>query len=437
MINIAIIGSGPSGCYIADMLSKKVADAQVDIFDRLPTPFGLVRAGVAPDHQGTKNIVRQFERTFSRDNVRFVGNVNIGDNVTYQELKDHYDVVAVTIGALQDRDLGIDGEDLNGVYGSGAFVAWYNGHPDHADLDPKLDSSGIAIIGNGNVALDISRILAKTTEEMGSSDITADSVAAITESPVQDIYLIGRRGPVEASFTNAELSEFAELERCVALVDPAQLPAALPDDFDPKAAKAVEKNLETLRGYAENAADSKPIRLHIMFCASPAAILGENGTVTGLRLEKNQIADGRATGTGETFDLDAQTVISAIGYRSQSIEGMPFDEGRGIVSNEEGRVEDGVYTSGWCKRGPQGVIPANRADSMGVAKQIIADLEANTPAGDKAGFNKIAALLDERNVRTVAFADWQTINEAEVSRAEGDKPREKFNRIPEMLALLD
>lgn len=436
MINIAIVGSGPSGCYIADMLSKKVADAQVDIYDRLPTPFGLVRAGVAPDHQGTKNIVRQFERTLTRDNVRFIGNVNIGSDISYDELKANYDVVALTIGALKDRTLGIDGEDLAGVYGSGEFVAWYNGHPDQADLNPDLSGNAIAIIGNGNVALDISRILAKTAGEMNSSDITSASQMAIDASPIQDIYLIGRRGPVEASFTNAELSEFGELERCVALVDPAQLPATLPEGLDPKAAKVIEKNLDTLRGYAANDADSKPVRLHLMFCASPLEILGDNGTVCGLKLEKNQMVDGRPQATGETFQLDVQAVIPAIGYRSETIEGMPFDEQRGIVKNEDGIVEAGVYTAGWCKRGPQGVIPANRADAMGVAKQIIADLEDHPPAGDKPGYAVTAELLSQRGCRSVSFEDWQTINQAELGRAENGKPREKFNRIDEMLALL-
>ncbi len=437
MINIAIVGSGPSGCYIADMLSKKVADAQVDIFDRLPTPFGLVRAGVAPDHQGTKNIVRQFERTLSRDNVRFVGNVNIGSDLSYDELKQNYDVIALTIGALRDRKLGIPGEDLAGVYGSGEFVAWYNGHPDQAGLNPDLNSSGIAIIGNGNVALDIARILAKTSSEMDSSDITAAAQAAIAASPVQDIYLIGRRGAVEASFTNVELSEFGELERCVALVEPAQLPGSLPDDMDPKAAKAIEKNLETLRSYAINMPDSKPVRLHLMFCASPVNIIGDNGKVCGLKLERNTLVDGRAQPSGETFQLDVQTVIPAIGYRSEAIDGMPFDETRGIVKNDEGCVEAGVYTAGWCKRGPQGVIPANRADSMAVAKQIIADLESTPPQGNRAGYDVTGPLLAERGVCVVSFTDWQTINQAELARAENGKPREKFTSVEQMLALLN
>lgn len=437
MTNIAIIGSGPSGCYIADMLAKKLKDAKVDIFDKLPTPFGLVRAGVAPDHQGTKNILRQFERTFTRENVRFVGNVHVGSDVTYQELKDNYDVVAVTIGAMKDRKLGISGDKLEGVYGSGEFVAWYNGHPDKDNLSPKLDSKGIAIIGNGNVALDIARIIAKTPAELASSDITAHAAATISASPVQDIYLIGRRGPLQASFTNMELSEFAELERCVTLVNSEQLPAALPDDFDPSSANAVNQNLATLHRYAENNAASKPLRLHLMFCASPVELNEAEGRVSGLKLVKNRMIEGQAVSTDEYAVLDVQTVISAIGYQSEPIEGMPFDTHRGVVKNEEGRVEDGVYTSGWCKRGPQGVIPSNRVEAMSIAKQIISDLEANPATGDKPGFDHIAALLDNRHVRSVSYADWQIINNAEIERAEGDKPREKYTRVDEMLSLLD
>lgn len=436
MINVAIVGSGPSGCYIADLLSKKIDNAQVDIFDRLPTPFGLVRAGVAPDHQGTKNIIRQFERTFQRENVRFFGNVTVGSDLSYQELKDNYDIIAITIGALTDRTLGIPGEDLQGVYGSGEFVAWYNGHPDHADLKPDLNASAIAIIGNGNVALDIARLLAKTAAEMEASDITAEAAAAIAAAPLQDIYMIGRRGPAEASFTNAELSEFADLQRCITLVDPSQIPDSLPAEMDPKVAKAVEKNLNTLRQYSTNQAASKPLRLHLMFCAAPLEILGDAGKVSRLKLEKNEVINGRAQATGETVELSVQAIISAIGYRSEPIAGLPFDAERGIVSNADGAVEPGVYTSGWCKRGPQGVIPANRSDSMAVGKQILTDLEANPPAGDKPGAAAIEELLKARQVTAVSFAQWQIINQAEVSRASGDKPREKFNRIDEMLALL-
>lgn len=435
MTQIAIVGSGPSGCYIADMLAKKVDNSQVDIFDRLPTPFGLVRAGVAPDHQGTKNITRQFERTLARDNVRFLGNIEIGSDLSYSDLKTHYDVVVLTIGAMQDRKLGIAGEDLTGVYGSGEFVAWYNGHPDYCDLQPSLNGPSVAIIGNGNVALDISRVLAKSAEEMSQSDIVSSCQQQIQQAQITDIYVIGRRGPLDASFTNPELSEFAELERCVPLIDNEHLPEVLPEDVDPKQARTLEKNLNTLQQYAQNNAEQKPVRLHFKFCASPIEVIGNDGQAQTIKLEKTELVDGRSQGTGELFELPAQTVISAIGYHSEALEDVPFDAHRGIVQNNDGVVEPGVYTAGWCKRGPQGVIPANRADAMAVAKQIISDLETTAISKQAQGFSALEAKLNGK--RVVSADDWQKINQIEIDQAVNGKPREKINRISEMLSLLD
>lgn len=436
MINVAIVGSGPSGCYIADMLSKKLANAQIDIYDRLPTPFGLVRSGVAPDHQGTKNIVRQFDRIFQRVNVRFIGNINIGSDISYQELKENYEIVVITIGAVKDRKLEIPGEELNGVYGSGQFASWYNGHPDQADLSPNLNGNAIAIIGNGNVALDISRVLSKTGEEMRSSDITAEAKSKIEAALISDIYLIGRRGPLEASFTNMELCEFSELQQCVALADPGQLPVSLPEDTDPKIATELQNNLVKLNEFAANDPDSKPIRLHLMFNHSPLQVNGRDGSVRSITLEKNSSVNGSPVPTGETVELQVQTLISAIGYRSNTIEGMPFDDIRGTVSHNDSVIESGVYTAGWCKRGPQGVIPSNRSDAMSVAKKIIADLEASPPESNKPGAVVIDDLMKRRNLTPVSFEQWQIINHAEINRAPEGKPREKFNRVPDMLALL-
>ncbi len=433
--SIAIIGSGPSGFYIADVLSKKVAGARVDMLDRLPTPFGLVRGGVAPDHQGTKNIVRQFERTLQRDGVRFLGNVEVGRDVSYSELKDCYDAVVVAIGSYEDRKLGIPGEELPGVYGSWGFVGWYNGHPDYGNLKPDLSGRGIAVIGNGNVALDVARVLAKTSEEMGQADICRHALEAIQASPLEDIYLIGRRGPAQASFTPAELGEFGELARCVPLVDGARIPAELDEDVPAKEVKSREKNLEILRGFAPNRPDGKPLRLHFLFYASPLEVLGQNG-VEGLRLARTQIENGRAVNTDETFELPVSAIVSAIGYRTVSFPGLPFDANRGVVINAEGRVEAGVYTAGWCRRGPQGVIPANRTDSLAVAKLMMEDLEKREET-DKAGPEGLDRLLHDRGVTPVTYDGWLKINQAEVSRSNGDKPREKFTRIEEMLALLD
>jgi ferredoxin--NADP+ reductase len=431
-VHIAIVGAGPSGCYVADALGRKLADARIDIFDRLPTPFGLVRGGVAPDHQGTKNIARQFERTLSKEGVRFLGNIAIGRDLSYDELRAAYDVLVITIGALEDRRLGIPGEDLDAVYGSGRFVAWYNGIPDARDLNPMLDGKSVAIIGNGNVALDIARLLGKTSDELATSDLCAHARAAFAAAHIDDIWLIGRRGPLEASFTTAELAEFGELSRVTTLVDATQLPNTLPDGMADERRKLAEKNLEVLHAFAAcGAHGDRTVRIHFVFNAAPVAILGES-RARELVLERTGSENGQAIPGGETFMILADTVISAIGYRSAPFPGLPFDDLRGIVANEQGRVEPGVYTSGWCKRGPQGVVPANRADSLAVAELILADLAARETKG-KSGGAIIDSLLAGRDAQPVDFAGWQKINAVEVAAGQ-ERPREKLTRIRELLA---
>lgn len=431
-IHIGIVGAGPSGCYVADALGRKLPGARIDIFDRLPTPFGLVRGGVAPDHQGTKNIARQFERTLGKEGVRFLGNIAVGRDISYEELKAAYDVLVITIGALEDRRLGIPGEELDAVYGSGQFVAWYNGIPGDRDFEPRLDGKSVAIIGNGNVALDIARLLAKTADELAASDLCAHARAAFAAARIEDIWLIGRRGPADASFTTAELSEFGELSRAATRVDTAQLPTALPAEPGEEQRKLAERNIEVLRGYAQRGAqDERPLRVHFMFNARPLAIRGD-GRARELLLERTRVEHGRAVPGGESFAIAADTVISAIGYRSTAFPGLPFDTARGVVANDQGRVEPGVYAAGWCKRGPQGVIPANRADSLAVAELILADI-AGGPPGEKPGGALIDSLLATRGARPIDFAGWQKINAAEVAAGQG-RPREKLVRMEDLLA---
>ena len=432
--HVCIVGSGPSGFFAADHLLRKLPTARIDIIDRLPTPYGLLRGGVAPDHQGTKNIARQYERTCQKDNVRFLGNVMVGRDVSYGELKAAYDAVILAIGAPADRKLGIPGEELEGVYGSGAFVGWYNGHPDFRDLAPRLDGSAVAVIGNGNVALDIARILAKTPAEMAASDLCAHAQADIDAARLTDIYVLGRRGPIEASFTFAELAEMGELERAEPVVDAAALPEAIEPDpsYD---LKVKQKNLDILKDFAGRAPAGKPIKVHFLFNAAPKAIRG-HGKVEALQVERTRVEGGRAVLTGETFELPVCAVVSAIGYRSEGFAGLPMDEARGTVRNEAGRVEPGVYVVGWSKRGPTGTVPTNRQDSIAVADLALADMAA---AGEtaKAGGAEIDRLLGDRGVRSVCFTDWQKINEAEAGRAAPGRPREKFTRVGEMLAVLE
>lgn len=431
-LQIGIVGAGPSGCYIADALGRKIPGARIDIFDRLPTPFGLVRGGVAPDHQGTKNIARQFERTLGKEGVRFLGNVEIGRDLSYEELKSAYDIIVITTGAMADRPLGIPGESLDAVYGSGQFVAWYNGIPGGQNLAPKLDGKSVAIIGNGNVALDIARLLGKTPAELESSDLCAHARLAFEAARIEDVWVIGRRGPLEASFTNAELSEFGDLTRVATRVDPSQLPPAIPDEMSEARKKLVEKNLEVLRNYAARGKQSdRSINIHFLFNAAPLEIRGET-RARELVLEKTRTENGKAISSGETFSIPADTIISAIGYRSTSFPGLPFDASLGIVANSEGRVEPGVYTAGWCKRGPQGVVPANRADSLAVAELILQDFASHATQG-KSGTAVIDALLAERGAHIVDFAGWQKINAAEVAAGHG-RPREKLVEIGELLS---
>ncbi|MDV7339517.1 FAD-dependent oxidoreductase [Terasakiella sp. A23] len=416
---IAIIGSGPSGFYAADTFAKKLKGCQIDIIDRLHTPFGLVRAGVAPDHQGTKNVTRQFERTMQNDNVRFVGNVEIGRDVNFAELKDLYDIVFLAIGASKDRKMGIVGEDLKGVYGSAEFVGWYNGHPDFVDLAPVLGPKGVVIIGNGNVAIDIVRVLAKSSDEMEGSDLCVHAEEKIRSANVADFYMVGRRGAAQAAFTPSEANELGHLQECHPVILNDDL-TETPVDDDPKALKNKEKNLEILKELTGAERGSKDKTLHMQFWAKPIAILGDD-RVTGIKLERTHLVDGKVRGTGETFEIEASSVISAIGYETAAFEGLPMDGT--IVKNTDGIVTPGVYVSGWAKHGPQGTIPTNRKESMEMAKRAIEDF---ADASDKEGPAGLDKLLSERGVMSVDFDNWKVLEQQEIDAAREGRVREKI-----------
>lgn len=415
---IAIIGSGPSGFYAADTFAKKMPDAQIDIIDRLTTPFGLVRAGVAPDHQGTKNVTRQFERTMQNDSVRFMGNVEIGRDVSYQELKDLYDIIFIAIGASIDRKMNIPGENLEGVYGSSAFVGWYNGHPDAVKLAPQLGPKGVAIIGNGNVAIDIVRVLGKTAEEMEGSDLCLHAEESIRNADVNDFYMIGRRGAAQAAFTPSEANELGHLSQCHPLILNDDLSEA-PSESDPKSQKNKEKNLEILKALNIQDQEDKAKTLSLQFWAKPIEILGTD-KVEGLKLERTHLVDGRVEGTGETFEIEVSTIISAIGYETAPFDGLPMDGT--IVKNTDGLVESNVYVSGWCKHGPQGTIPTNRKESMEMAKIAI---EAFAGPSDKSGPIGLDSLLNGRNIQISSFDDWKCIEAEEEQAARPGRVREK------------
>ncbi|MGI4881051.1 MAG: FAD-dependent oxidoreductase [Janthinobacterium lividum] len=430
MLHVAIIGSGPAGFYAAEALVKALGDGvRVDIIDRLPTPYGLIRAGVAPDHQSIKAVDRRYAATLAGGAVRFVGHVSVGPGgVTIDELRDLYHAVVLATGAPVDRPLGIPGETLPGVIGSSAFVGWYNGHPDFSDLDVPLAQPGACVVGNGNVAIDVARILAKTPGELAGSDITGHAVAALAGSRIVDIHMIGRRGPYQASFTPKETAELGLLVRAQPVVDPGQLPP-LADDaaLDP----GLRKTVGLLRSFAAAPPSGKPVAIRFDFLTRPVAI-EPHGAGLRLVVERTRLDGDVAIGTGELRAIDCGLVVSCIGYRSAPIAGVPYDERLGRFVNTGGRVAPGLYAVGWARRGPTGTIGTNRPDSYAVAEVIAAD----ALAGDRAGGDGLDALLAARGIHAVTFTDWQRIDAAEVAAARAGSPREKFVRLADMFAAL-
>lgn len=430
-VSVAIIGTGPAGFYTADALIKKGVDCTIDLIDRLPTPYGLIRFGVAPDHQTTKKVSRAFEKTAVAEACRFFGNVEVGRDVSLAEMREIYDAVVLAVGAGHDRLAGIPDEDKKGVIGSATFVGWYNAHPDLRHLDPDLNTRNVVVIGNGNVAIDIARVLVKTREEMADSDLPEYATAAIEASPITDVYMMGRRGPIEAKFTNVELREMGELKNAVPLVDAAQLPDEVGDLDNPRDQRLKEKNLATLKEFTKFKVADAAKHVHFGFYANPVEILGGDH-VEGLRLEKTKVEEGRAVGTGEFFEIECGLVIPAVGYRSLPVADVPFDDKKSIVVHDDGRVAPGLYAVGWVKRGPSGVISTNRPDGVAAAEHIAEDCGA----GGKPGRTALSALLAERGIRVVDFDDWKKIESAEIAAAEGPAPRRKFETLTEMLDVL-
>ncbi len=403
MRQIAIIGSGPAGCYLADHLLRLVPDARIDVIERLPVPFGLIRYGVAPDHQATKAVVRVLDRVLGRERIGYFGNLEVGRDVQLSELRSLYDAVVLATGAPRDRRLGIAGEDLDGVVGSGAFVGWYNGHPDHRM--PALHAVRSAVvIGNGNVAIDVVRILAKTRAELAGSDLAPTVVDLLAALPIETIHIVGRRGAADAKFTQHELEELGALAR------------ARPRIAEPHALAGDTPIVEVLRGFAADAREA-PVAIVFHFGLAPAAFAGDG------RLERVRFA--RADGTAH--EIDAQLAVTCIGYGSVACcSAEPVD---GVFANEEGRIDDGLYVTGWAKRGPSGTIPTNRTEAQQVARRIAAE----TADHARAGGDGLAALLAARRVQRVDYAAWRRIDASEQARAPSDRCRLKFDTVAAML----
>ena len=430
-VSVVIVGAGPAGFYAASALLQRNLGCQIDIIDYLPTPYGLIRAGVAPDHQTTKKVVRAFEKIALNESCQFFGNVQLGRDVSVEELRELYDVVILAVGAGADRTLEIPGGDRPGVIGSATFVGWYNAHPDFVDLNPNLNTQNVVIIGNGNVAIDVARVLVKTKNEMAESDIPGYAADAIENSPITDVYMLGRRGPVQAKFTNVELREMGELEEAISLVDPDQLPADVGATDSDRDRRVKEKNLATLRSFCSNKSSDSEKRVHFGFWSIPKRILG-SAHAEGIQMERTALKDGRVVGTGETFEIQTSLVIPAIGYRSVPMEGLPFDHDNDVVRNSDGRVMEGVYAVGWIKRGPSGVISTNRPDGALVAEYVASDFPKG---GRKSGRERLDMLLKQRKIDYVDFGGWKRIEEAEIAAACERAPRRKFETIAEMLAV--
>jgi ferredoxin/flavodoxin---NADP+ reductase len=430
VLRVAVVGSGPAGFYAAGALLSADPPAEVDMIERLPTPWGLVRLGVAPDHPKLKTVSRAFERIADQPGFRFLGNVEIGRDLTYEDLARLYDAVIYAVGAQTDRRLGIPGEDLPGSWAATELVAWYNGHPDYQQLEFGLDVERAVVIGNGNVALDVARMLALTRGELEPTDATDASIEAISASLLREIVVVGRRGPAQAAFTTPELQEMGELAGADVIVDPTDLEGAQPKDTNS------ERNLAVLREFAGRRPAGKPRRVVFRFFQSPVAILGED-RVEAIELVRNELdANERAVATDERETIPCGLVFRSVGYHGVELPGVPFDAATGTIPNERGCVSPGVYCAGWIKRGPTGVIGTNKKDATETVETLLEDTAAGRlePKPDATAAT-VDALLAERDVRVVEYAGWAAIDEAE--RAAGEKigrPRVKLCSWDELLA---
>ncbi len=445
-LRVSIVGSGPAGFYAAGELLAGDPPAEVDMIERLPTPWGLVRLGVAPDHPKIKSVSRAFEKIAARPGFRFFGNVEVGRDLEHADLVRLYDAVIYAVGAQTDRRIGIPGEDLPGSWPATAFVAWYNGHPDFQELPFDLDVERVVVIGNGNVAVDVARMLALTPGELAPTDTTDAAIAAISAAPIEEIVLLGRRGPVQAAFTNPELKELGELAGADVVVDPADL------ELDPASEVALagdtnaERNLEVLREYAARSPAGKPKRLVLRFLLSPVAIEGsdrvESVEVVRNRLEADERGGLAAVPTGERETIPTGLVLRSVGYRGVPVPGVPFDDERGTMRNDAGSVLDEqgeqvhrVYATGWIKRGPSGVIGTNKKDATETVARLREDLDAGRLRRNPAATAEaLDALLDERGVGRVLYTGWTAIDTHERGRGEPlGRPRVKLCTWDELL----
>ena len=453
-LRVAVVGSGPAGFFVVEHLFGKAGPAvAVDLFERLPVPYGLVRFGVAPDHLKIKNVVRKFAKTASDPRFRFFGNVEFGRDLTLEDLRAHYHATVFATGAQTDRRLGVPGEDLARSEPATAFVAWYNGHPDFRDLAFDLSVEKVAVVGVGNVAVDVARILCRTPGELEQSDIAAHALDALRDSRVREVVVLGRRGAAQAAFTNPEVKELGQLggADCVTVrhevaLDPVSLKAlgGAPD-------REIARKLEILQSYAVEPSPSKPRRLTLRFGVSPVELIDDgHGGVGGMRIVRNRLefAGGkvRAVPTAEFEHLDVSMVFRSVGYRGVALPGVPFREDRGTIPHDEGRVLDapggrvvpGLYVAGWIKRGPSGVIGTNKPDAGETVDRIVEDAASGRLAAPSSSApSSVESLLAGRGVRALSFDDWLRIDAAEIAAGQRcGRPRVKSITLAEVDELL-
>jgi ferredoxin--NADP+ reductase len=432
----AVIGAGPAGFYTTDQLLE--ASFEVDLFDALPTPFGLVRSGVAPDHPKLKSVTRIYEKTAAKPGFRFFGGVALGREITREELLERYDAVVYAVGTADDNRLGIPGEDRPGSYSATEFVAWYNGHPEYAGHRFDLSGGRAVVIGNGNVAIDVARMLVLHPTELAPTDTADHALEGFGSSTVDEVILLGRRGPAQAAFTNPEVRELGELMRSEIVCDPAQIAEATEPGTPTQ-----KRNVELFAEYAAREPLGKSHRIELRFLRSPLEILGEgdHGPVTGVRVSVNRLEDGRAVPTGEEEIIPCGLVVRSIGYRGRPLDGVPFDERRGLIRNEGGRVCDGSgaactgeYVVGWIKRGPSGVIGTNKKDAADTVARILEDRDAGRIGAEpRADADEVAAWLAERAPGAITWEGWQAIDAVEKAAGEPQgRPRVKLVTLAEL-----
>ena len=454
-LRVAIVGAGPTGFYAADQLLRdKTVVVEVDMFDRLPTPYGLVRAGVAPDHQKIKSVTAAFDKVAAHPRFRFFGAVELGKHVTVDDLRRHYHQVMYTTGAQTDRRMGIPGEDLHGSHPATEFVAWYNGHPDYRDYQFDLSQERVAVVGVGNVAVDVARILSRSPAELATTDIADHALEALRASRVKEVYLLGRRGPAQAAFTNPEIKELGELEDADIVVRPdeAELDALSRAALERSPDRATQKKVEILQGYALRVPTGKSRRLVLRFLVSPVELIGDAaGRVVAMRLARNELyatpsGTLQAKATDRVEELPVGLVFRSVGYRGVPLPGVPFNESWGVILNEKGRVLNpetkqpvrGEYTAGWIKRGPTGVIGTNKPDAAETVAAMMDDVAAGAvlepPEATAAAAER---LVRERQPEFFSYQDWLRLDAIETARGRaGGRPRVKLTRVGEMHAAL-